>query len=252
MKALKIFKDFFIMTIGALIIALALNVFIANHNFAFGGVSGLAVIIYELVKIPLSVTNFIVNIPLFLIGAKLKGKNFLFKSIVATIEVSIFLFLTDGLQVIHSDNIIAAIFGGILMGTGVGIVISSGGSTGGTDLAALILNKVFKAPLSISIFFIDSSVILIGTSLFGFNNALYSLIVVVCLAKSVKYVTQNFDTILNKISDKFYLLKKYKNSRSLSNTQLQHTGFIIFMKKIANKLKIICLCMTVIFICVIL
>jgi len=201
MKLLRFVKEFALLTVGSLLIAIALNMFIANHNLAFGGVSGIAVIIQTLANIPLSRTNLVLNIPLFIFGAKFIGKNFLLKSLFATIAVSLLLSLTVGLQKIPSDNVIAAIFGGIMMGTGVGIVICGGGSTGGTDLVALILRRLFKTPLSLSIMLIDNSIIIAGAILFGINNALYSVILVFGLARSVKFITQNFESF-NSVLDK--------------------------------------------------
>lgn len=195
---LKLLKDLVPLTIGTLLMALALNAFIANHDFAFGGVSGLAVIIEAYVGVPLGVTNLIISIPLFIFGAKFIGASFLFKSLVATCEVSLFLFLTSGLQQLTSHDMAAAIAGGILMGAGVGIVILGGGSTGGTDTAALIFNNHLKMPLSLSIMLIDYSVIILGAFLFGVNNALYSAIVVFGLAQNVKLVTQGYKLIYMK------------------------------------------------------
>ena len=227
MKSFKL-REFLLIMTGALIIALALNMFIASHNFAFGGVSGLAIIVYSLTKLPLSITNLLVNIPLFFIGAKLKGREFLLKSIFATIAVSVFLQLTGNIPCIPVDNIIAAIFGGIMMGLGVGVVISGGGSTGGTDMVALILNKSFKIPLQSSIVIIDSTVIIIGATLFGINNALYSLILVFGLAKSVSYIVLNLNATIDKILVKIHHLKESaQKSPAYTHTAVQPITYIV-------------------------
>ncbi|MCL2671441.1 MAG: YitT family protein [Clostridiales bacterium] len=158
----------------------------------------LSVIIEAYANIPLGATNLAISIPLFIFGAKFIGKAFLFRSILATCEVSLFLFLTTGLQRLQTHNIVAALAGGIFMGIGVGIVILGGGSTGGTDTAALILHKHFNMPLSISIILIDYTVLLLGAALFGFRNALYSIIVIFGLAQSANLVIQGFDKTATK------------------------------------------------------
>ena len=193
---------------GSLFMAIAINMFIAGNALAFGGVSGIGVIGYNLLDIPLSATNLIINIPLFLLGVKYIGKGFFINSLFATGMVSAFVSLTSPLLSLEVDLILAAIFGGLLMGMGVGIVIKAGGSTGGTDMVALILNKKLHIPLSASIFMIDSGVILLGAYLFGMNNALYSVIVVFCLSKAVGLTIKYFDGITNHVTT--YLSKRKK------------------------------------------
>ena len=192
-------RDFLLITAGSLFIASAINTFIAPQDFAFGGVSGMAVIARALINAPLWATNLVLNIPLFLLSIKVKGVPFAVKSLIATGQISFFLFLTEGLQHIHSDAVVAAIFGGIMMGSGVGTLICGGGSSGGTDMAACIMKAKFKLPLWISIAIIDGAVIISGVALFGFNKALYSMMLVFCLAKSVGIVDKNLIALLDKI-----------------------------------------------------
>lgn len=181
---MKPFKMYVYLTIGTLLAAIAVNLFIASNHLVFGGVSGIGIVLQALFKLPLSITNLAINIPLFLIGGKLKGRDFLIKSLYATATLSLFLKLTDSLYG-DVDLIVAAIFGGSLLGCGVGLVIHGGGSTGGTDMAALLINKVTQWPISRLIFIIDACVIATGIFFFGLNRALYAIVVVACLSNSV-------------------------------------------------------------------
>jgi len=190
-------NEFLLLTAGSVVIAVAINMFIANHDFAFGGISGLSVIANALFAIPLGITYWVLNVPLFLLSIKIKGLPFAVRSIIATSEVSLFLFITETLQYVPSDDILAAVFGGILMGVGVGLVICGGGSSGGTDMAACIVKERWNFPLWVSIFIIDGAVSTTGAAIFGFNKALYSMILVFFLARSVEYVTQNFNKLRN-------------------------------------------------------
>lgn len=183
------------MTIGVCLVAIAINTFFASHNLVFGGVSGLAIVIEYILGLEISTINILLNIPLFLFGAKYIGRTFLIRSIYSTIMLSVFLHVTSGLQLLQTDLIVSAIFGGSILGIGVGLVVISGGSTGGSDMFALILHKHFKLPVSCFIFVIDTSIILSGVILFGINNALYAIIVVFCISRTVGETTKRLELL---------------------------------------------------------
>jgi len=192
-------RGLLLLVIGSFIIAVAINTFIANNHLVFGGIAGIGVLGAQL-SIPLGITYFLLNIPLFLISINVKGIPFTIKSIASASIVSLFLFMTEGLQCVFSENIIAALYGGVLMGVGVGLVICGNASTGGTSLAACLLKKRYNIPLGASIIMIDGSVILAGAAIFSINQALHSIILVLCLARSVEYVVENLDKILSKVN----------------------------------------------------
>lgn len=131
-------KDYIFMTVGVGLVAIAINTFFASHNLVFGGVSGLAIVLEYMFGLSISSINIILNVPLFLLGARHIGKNFLIRSIYSTIMLSVFLDLTSRLQYLQTDLIVSAIFGGVILGIGVGLVVISGGSTGGSDMLALV------------------------------------------------------------------------------------------------------------------
>lgn len=130
------------LTIGVLIMAISLEYFLGPNTIAPGGVTGFAVVINKLISIPIYVTNLAINIPLFILGMKTLGKSTAIKTIYSTLLLSFFLkFLPKA--VLTQDMLLATIFGGVLMGIGLGIVFKFGGTTGGTDLAGSILNNKF-------------------------------------------------------------------------------------------------------------
>lgn len=197
-------QNYCYLTVGTFIVALAINMFLASHQLVFGGVSGLGIVIESLTGVEISIINVLLNTPLFIFGAKYIGKNFLVKSIFSTAMLSVFLSFTSPLRFSSTDLIVSAIFGGVLLGIGVAIVVKSGGSTGGTDMLALILSKCFKLPLAFFMFSIDTLIILSGVILFGINNALYAIIVVFCISKTVDEATIKIDTIKDKINASFH------------------------------------------------
>ena len=169
--------------IGATILAAGINMFLAKIKLVTGGLSGLAIVIEYLTDkyygkgIPLLFTNIVVNIPLLAIAIKLKGKEFVGKSVFAAAYLSFALFYTSYIPAPEVDFLLASIFGGVLVGTGLGFVLRASASTGGTDLAANIIKVYLKnVPVSKIILAIDSTIILIGAFVFGVEKAMYALI----------------------------------------------------------------------------
>ncbi len=186
--------------IGTTILAAGINMFFAKLQLVTGGVSGLAIVIEYITEkhygrgIPLWFTNIAVNLPLFAIAIKLKGKEFVGKSMFATTYLSFALFYTSFIPAPEADFLLASIFGGVLVGTGLGFVLRASASTGGTDLAANIVKVYLKhVPIAKIILVIDSIIVLVGAFVFGAQKAMYALI-------SIYVVTKVIDNILEGIN----------------------------------------------------
>lgn len=166
-------KAYIIITAGLLCYVLGWDIFLIPNNLVGGGVSGISAILLYAFDIPISISFFIINLVLLLIALKILGKNFGVKTVYAIIITSVFFdvvprFLPDVfIQEIAISNgkLLCSIFGGVFAGFGIGVCFSQGGSTGGTDIIALIINKYRnispgKIILSIDIFIIASSLLL--------------------------------------------------------------------------------------------
>lgn len=141
-KWYKVVYNYVFVGMGTLLMAVALNYFLAPNTIAPGGVTGFAVVIERMAKIPIYITNLALNIPLFIFGAKTLGKDTAIKTLYATLLLSLFLKILPPIVLTH-DLLLSSIFGGVLSGIGLGIVFKFGGTTGGTDLAGAILNHKF-------------------------------------------------------------------------------------------------------------
>lgn len=181
--------SYYYLTIGAFISAIGINL-IASSHIVFGGVSGLAIILQATFSLPISLTNLIVNILLFTIGSRLIGKDFLIKSLYVVTIQSLFLQFTNFIVNLNLDLLITSIYGGILLGIGVAIVIYFGGSTGGTDMLALIINHITKTNISSCMFVIDSLIITLGIFFNGINQALYGFIIIFFIKKAIEMTTK--------------------------------------------------------------
>ncbi len=195
LKKNKDFKDYILILIGTTILALGINLFLVPSTLVTGGVTGIAIMVeylsktYLNVAIPIWLTNFAINIPLFVIAIKQRGLSFGKKSLFSAIYLSIALWFTAYIPnpfATESDLLLAAIFGGALIGVGLGFVLRASATTGGTDMLATIIKyKHGKFPISKLIMFVDSSIITMGFFVFGARKAMYAVICVYVISKVV-------------------------------------------------------------------
>lgn len=198
--------------LGTLLMALALNIYLEPNLLVTGGASGVGIITEYLSErylpsvIPLWFTNLLVNIPLILWAKFVLGNKFVKKTLLGTVLLSLFLKLTSVIpQLVYYDDFINSIFGGALMGVGIGFVLKGGATTGGSDLLATLINKKNQA-LSVSalIFLIDVVVIIGGMFIFGVSKALYSVISVYITTQAINLILEglNFARVAFIMSDK--------------------------------------------------
>ncbi|MCT4585557.1 MAG: YitT family protein [Peptostreptococcaceae bacterium] len=191
----KVVLEYIGITLGCLLLAIALNFFLVPNTIAPGGISGLAVLINKLSGFTTSKIILIINIPLFIAGILVLGKNFGAKTAYGTIAL---IFILDILSRYYSnlsvtnDNLLSALYGGLILGTGLGIVFRCGGSTGGTDLIGSILNKYFKS-LSIpklTMIFDFFIVVFSGIVNKNIETALYSAIALYIIVRVADFIIE--------------------------------------------------------------
>ena len=184
----KVWLDYVYIVVGTFILGASINMFFAPAELVAGGVTGLAIVI-EFVTggaIPLWLTNTLVNVPLFLGALLIKGRNFGLRSLVATAVLSVSLYLTQWLPAITTDLLLNGIFGGVLAGVGLGMVFSAFATTGGTDLAASLVqhfNKHFSVARIMLV--LDWFIIILGAYVFGIEKSLYAIISVFISARVI-------------------------------------------------------------------
>ena len=171
--------DFIIIFIGCIIASLGVNLFLVNAQLLSGGATGIALILQYLYNIPSGITMFLINIPLFFISYKMLNKKFTLYSAVGMVSLSISLIITKPLSNIVKvdDLLLYCIYGGVLCGLGYGLVFLRNGSTGGTDIIAMVIRKKYSnfeiGKLS---FAINCIIVFISALIFGLPKALYTLI----------------------------------------------------------------------------
>ncbi len=193
-------SNVFFIILGTTLIAIPLNVFFEPNRLVNGGITGLGIIILNLSRallpfeIPVFVTNLAVNLPLLVIAYFVFGRQFAIKTVFATVFLSFALIYTSFLPNFSGDLLLASLYGGILSGAGVAFVIKGYATTGGTELIAMLLNKVFShIPISKLIFFVDAVIISLGFLVFGLEKALYAIISVFVGSKIVAVILEGMN-----------------------------------------------------------
>lgn len=188
----KFFWDFLKQSIGiligALIVAVSINSFIIPNRIADGGLTGVAIIFYYLFKWDIGALVFILNVPLFILGYKATGKRLLLLSILGVAAFSVALRLTTGIAAITNDTLLAAVFGGLITGIGMGIIFRSRGSLGGTDILAIVLNKRTQFSVGQIILGLDAFIFLAAAIIFEPEMAMYAMIYMFIAAKVIDLV----------------------------------------------------------------
>lgn len=183
--------------VGCLLLSVGINMFLKPHTIAPGGLSGLAVVINKLSNIPVSAIMLLIGVPLVIFAYKILGKKNFIKTLIGTVTFSLLLEITDPLSQITatSDLLLSAISGAILVGAGLGIMLRSDVSTGGTDLIALMLSKKFPG-IKITKFMMCIDAFVVISSGIVSNNleiALYSAIALYIIVKVIDAIMESFD-----------------------------------------------------------
>ncbi|MGF7184705.1 uncharacterized membrane-anchored protein YitT (DUF2179 family) [Desulfitispora alkaliphila] len=179
------------LTLGCAVTALALVLFLIPNKIAAGGVSGFATVIFYVANIPVGLTMLAVNIPLFIMGFRRMGMSFGIKGIYGAVALSFAVdFFNPRLEPITTDPLLASLYGGILVGVGLGIVHRSRATTGGTDLAAQLMSRSFKISIGQSLLIIDFLVIAFAGIVFNIELALYALLSLFATSKMIDLIQE--------------------------------------------------------------
>lgn len=180
--------------LGALIGGAAYPLFMTPNRIAPGGITGVATILNHLLQWPVGTVSLVLNLPLFMISYKAMGKVFAFRSLVATVVFSLFIDILP-LKPMTNDPLLGALYGGVLLGIGLGLIMRGGATTGGSDMIARMVHKRFPfISTGAFLFAIDFAVVLAAGLLIGTSEALYALINIFLTAKVMDVVIIGFSS----------------------------------------------------------
>jgi len=187
-------KNIIFILIGTAIMAFGLVNFNMQNKLAEGGFTGITLLLFFLFKWDPSYTNLILNIPLFFIGWRLLGRNTFFYTIIGTVGVSVFLWIFQRFSIempLQNDLTLAALFAGVFAGVGLGIIFRFGGTTGGVDIIARLVQKYSGRPMGNTMFIFDTCVILLSLFTYlGYKKAMYTLIAVFVAARVIDFIQE--------------------------------------------------------------
>ncbi len=181
-----LWMDIVLMAVGTGLMALAIQCIYDPAGLVTGGFTGIAIITKYLTggAVPLWLTNLALNIPLFFVAVFIKGKKFVARTAVATVFLSGWLYIIPLWDLAGGDYVLAAIFGGVITGVGMGMVLLAHATTGGTDmLAALIQHKLRHYTIMQIICIIDGIIVAVGIYAFGIKAALYAIVAIYVTSK---------------------------------------------------------------------
>ncbi|CAG9609720.1 YitT family protein [Pseudoneobacillus rhizosphaerae] len=178
---------------GAILMGIGIEEFLVPNRILDGGIVGISIILSHLTGFKLGIFIFVLNIPFFFIGYKQIGKTFALSTLLGIAVLSVTTALLHNVPALTEDLLLATVFGGIVLGVGVGIVIRYGGSLDGTEIMAILINK--KTPFSVGeiIMFFNVFIFAIAGFVFGWDRAMYSLLAYYIAFKTIDIVIAGLD-----------------------------------------------------------
>ncbi len=183
-------KNIFFITIGAFIFSFGLNYFTIANHLSEGGFTGISLLINYKTGLSTSLVILLLNIPLFIVGWFKLGRHSMLYTIIGTLLVSFFLWLTEGFNEPLQDLLLASLYAGVTIGIGLGIIFRYGGTTGGVDIIARLAFKYKGWSIGRTMFLFDAFVIAISAIYIGRERAMYTLIAVFLGARVIDFVQE--------------------------------------------------------------
>lgn len=192
----QLLKDYALIVLGTFLAALSLPLFFLPYDIAPGGISGISTVLASVLPLSVGLISFVLNVPLFLIGWRTVGWRFAVRSFIAMSLMSLFIDLVP-VRDVSGNVMLASVFGGVLLGVGLGLVVRAGATTGGTDMAAkMIHSRVAFLPIATILFMIDGLVVAVAALAFGLQAALWALISLFVSSQAMDSVIKGFNTAM--------------------------------------------------------
>ncbi|MCZ8518404.1 MULTISPECIES: YitT family protein [Paenibacillus] len=213
----KIIRRAVLIFFGAALVSVGLEIFLVPNDIIDGGIVGISIITSHLSALPIGLFLLLYNLPFLIMGYKQIGKTFALSTLYAVTLMSIGTWLLHPVQALTVDPLLAAVFGGIILGIGVGLVIRSGGSLDGTEILAILFGR--KLPFSVGeiVMFFNLFILSSAGFVFGWDHAMYSLIAYYIAFKMIDITIEGFDE-----SKAVWIISE--NSRDIGEAIIQRLG----------------------------
>ncbi|MCY0888189.1 MAG: YitT family protein [Alicyclobacillaceae bacterium] len=183
-------QEYGLIIVGGFVYSLGLNLFLVANHLAEGGFIGISVLLLYKLNIPISISFLVLNIPLLLLAWRQFGHQFVWKTTLGVVSVSLFTELTSHLTVVTHDKLLAALYAGVITGIGLGLIFRVGGTTGGADIIARMMRQYRGIAMGKTMFAIDVLVIVLVGWLVGYVIAMYSLVALFVSSRVIDFVIE--------------------------------------------------------------
>jgi uncharacterized membrane-anchored protein YitT (DUF2179 family) len=186
-------KKYFMLTVGSILAAIGLEIFLVPNDVIDGGIVGISIMVSHLTKLPLGMFVFIINMPFLYLGYKQIGTTFAVSTLFSIVTLSLGVTFLHPVPGITNDIFLATVFGGIILGTGVGLIIRYGGSLDGTEIVAILLDKRTGFSVGEIVMFFNLFILSAAGLVFGWDKAMYSLIAYFIAFKVIDITIEGLD-----------------------------------------------------------
>lgn len=191
--------DYIMLIIGTGLLATSIQCIFDPISLVTGGFTGLAIVVKAVTEplvpggVPLWLTNIALNVPVFFVALKVKGRRFIGRTLVGTFLLSVWLYVIPPIDLTQGDYILAAVFGGVIGGAGMGLILLAKATTGGTDMVATIIQHYVRHYSIVQILqMLDALVVLCGFYVFGIRAALYAIVAIFITSKVSDALMEGF------------------------------------------------------------
>ena len=183
---------------GSFVIAFAFNAFLVPHEILSSGISGIAILLGLITPFDTGILNFVMNVPLLILGYYKLGKEITLNTLVCVISLSIFLFIIPA-EPISENILLSAIFGGAISGLGIGLIMKFSGTSGGMDIIAIIISRSSNFSVGLLLTGMNSVIVLISGMIFNWEIALYTLLSIYLTGKAIDTIYTNHEKLTMQI-----------------------------------------------------
>lgn len=217
---------FIFITIGAIMMAVSLELFLVPNKVIDGGIAGISIMMSSITNLPLGLFLFFFNLPFLIVGFKQIGKTFAISTLYGIAVMSVTTSMLHHVPAFTNEKMLAVMFGGVILGVGVGLVIRFGGTLDGTEIVAILLSKKTKIPVGQLIMFINVFIFIMAGFVFEWDSAMYSIFTYYIAFKLIDIVVEG----LNESKSVTIISKEYEEISEAINARLGRSTTYIYAR----------------------
>ncbi|MBG9786513.1 MULTISPECIES: YitT family protein [Brevibacillus] len=217
---------FIFITIGAIMMAVSLELFLVPNKVIDGGIAGISIMMSSITNLPLGLFLFFFNLPFLIVGFKQIGKTFAISTLYGIAIMSLTTSMLHHVPAFTNEKMLAVLFGGVILGVGVGLVIRFGGTLDGTEIVAILLSKKTRVPVGQLIMFINVFIFIMAGFVFEWDSAMYSIFTYYIAFKLIDVVVEG----LNESKSVTIISKEYEEISEAINARLGRSTTYVYAR----------------------